>query len=269
MQKAIVFLVLFFGFLSPSFGEKKLTNAELKELKKKICAPRHKAVKKARRFPAMVIKSTKNFAVECCRNGGKWQEGMCYKKQDVRPSVPASVVIKQEQNIILQPAESKLATPPLPVSASKENNEERWWWLGTGVWAMGLWAGEKDFVAGPYGALVFAINHRFRVAGNVGAGFGPWQKDGITNVWLGASGAVRVYSGLFINFGVETVWGGFDGLSVYRRMFAVSAGLEYWFGNRASIGLRFLVGVRDDVRECLIKSGQITGGNIFTTALYF
>jgi hypothetical protein len=274
MQKAIVFAVLFFGFLSLSFGEKQFTPAELK----KACSPKKRATKKIKYFPAMVIRSSRNFAAECCRAGGKWQDGLCYK-QIVEPIVPVReqavmpVVIKQEQNIILQPAESKkvLVSPiaSSAVSPAANNKNEKWWWIGPGIWAMGLWAGEKDFVAGPYGTLIFAINHRFRVAGFIGAGFGPWQKDGITNVWLGGYGAVRAYNGLFINFGVETVWGGFDGLSVYRRMLAVSAGPEYWFNNRASISLRFLVGVRDDVRECLIKSGQITGGNIFTTALYF
>lgn len=282
MQKAIVFGVLFFGFLSPSFGQKKLTPADIKEIRRNLCAPekhvKKHVIKRVMRIRARVRKPRVSSELLCYRRGGKWQDGLCYK-QAVPPSAPvrkqgnSPIMMKQEQNIILQPAESKsvLSSPAYPssVSPSVDNKNEKWWWMGPGIWAMGLWAGEQDFVTGPYGTLIFAINHRFRVAGNVGAGFGPWHKNGITDVLVGGYGAVRAYKGLFIDFGIETVWGGFDGLSVHRRMFAVSAGPEYWFGDRASIGLRFLVGVRDNVTDCELKKGQIAGGNIFTSTLYF
>jgi len=213
-----------------------------------------------------------DFELQCYRRNGEWRDGLCYGKREPAPVTPPPakpVVVKQEQRVTVKNTTLVPPKPNLPLPPPKKAEKGKWWWIGPGVWALGLWAGEKDFVPGIYGSLVFAINQRFRVAGNIGVGYGPWQENGRLDVWVGGTFAVRAYKGLFVNFGVETMWGGFDGLSVHRRMLATSAGPEYWFGDRASISLRFLVGLHDNVSDCQIKSGQVVGGNLFTTTVYF
>lgn len=194
------------------------------------------------------------------------------KRFDLKCYYPV-IVIKQEQSVVVKnvppTAASKPISPPSTLPKKIKKVKAQWWWIGLGAFATGLWAGERDFFPGVHGMLIFAINKRFRVGGNIGVGYGPWQQNGRLDVWFGGTFAVRAYKGLFVNFGAETMWGGFDGLSVHRRMIAASSGPEYWFGERASISLRFLVGVADLVGDCQIKSGQVVGGNIFTISVYF
>lgn len=178
------------------------------------------------------------------------------------PAPPAPITITQEQKVVAPP-QKKDDCPPAKLAVKKK---DRWWWMGPGIFFLGLWAGEKDVTFGPYATLVFAINDRFRVGGGLGLGYSPWRDLGLL---LNAYGAVRAYRSLYLDFGLETLWSEFDGLSVRRRFVAGSIGPEYWFGERASVSLRFLFGVHDIVNNCKDNSGKFSAGNLLTATMYW
>jgi hypothetical protein len=236
---------------------------------------------------------------KCKEAGGEWKDDVCYKtkrrivkrivRRVVRSRIPAMVITSPPPvcNCPTCPACPKVEAKPANISMSQKITftspafltdtaksqlvlsppDEKWWWMGPGVFAAGIWVGKKDFFFGPYGTLVFAINQRFRTAGSVGMSYSV--DTGGLGLWLGGYGAVRAYKGLFVNFGLETFWSEFQSLTVKRRMIALSSGPEYWFNNRASISLRFMFGIADVIENCKELTGYFTVGNLFTATLYF
>ena len=106
------------------------------------------------------------------------------------------------------------------------------------------------------------------MAGLFGAGLGPWQESK-PNLLVGAEGSIRLWNRLFLNAGIETVWGGFQGLTVHRRIYLAGLGPEFWIGERANVSLHFVFGMRDNVYSCSTDLGKFTAGNMLQINLYF
>jgi len=238
-------------------------------------------------------------ANDCKNSGGRWDEkkGYCIKcekkakkvvKKHRKPArrrvkTPASqpvktvivrrsgtpIIIKQEQRQTIE-APSAQTTKP---AGEAPKPSSKWWFAGPGVWILGTYMSPKDFMVGVHGSLVFAPHDRFRLGGNIGIGFGPWEDNGKVNLWIGLLAGIRAYKGLFVDLGLESVWGGFSGLTVFRRMFFFSFGPSYWFGDRGNISLRFILGVRDEVCPICGRPSEVqssfAGGNLLTATLYF
>lgn len=193
----------------------------------------------------------------------------CKECEKCAPCKACETPVTVTQKVTLAPPRFIQPPPPKPVkkTPAAPPPAEKWWWIGPGVFAAGFWAGNKDFIFGPYGSLAFAINQRFRVESHIGMSHSPVMKD--LGLWLGLYGAVRAYKGLFVDFGLETFWSRFQSLTVKRRIIAVSFGPEYWFNDHVSVSLRFLLGVEDMIESCKELSGHFTAGNLLTIGVYF
>lgn len=212
------------------------------------------------------------FELQCYRRGGEWRDGLCYARNApvpvVMPSANSSAVANSRLSVVVRNATTPAATKTANGNGKVKKSDYQWWWIGPGVFVLGTWAGEKDFIVGASGKLVFAVNKRFRVAGLVGAGLGPWQESK-PNILVGAEASIRLWNWFFLNAGLETVWGGFQGLSVHRRIFFAGIGPDFWIGERANISLHFLFGTRDDVTSCSTDLGKLTIGNLLQINIYF
>lgn len=238
------------------------------------------------------VPKPKSPALECRGKGGKWKNGMCFVvKTKIKTQYKMKIETRTQTVIVKEPTIKIINVPAYQPSQSVSVNQEqkliqaasvqsvngvikkkkadyKWWWMGPGIFVLGTWAGEKDFIVGGLGKLVFAVNRRFRVAGLIGAGLGPWQESK-PNLLIGAEGSIRLWRWLFLNAGLETVWGGFRGLSVHRRIIFAGLGPDFWIGERADISLHFVFGTRDDVYSCGTDLGKFTAGNMLQMNLYF
>jgi hypothetical protein len=295
MKKSLIFAIFGFSFSSSAFAEKSwnlnLSDKDKREFCQTVpkspeekCKERggkwddglcvksqvKKVVVRKKRRPPPAPPVIVNAPPPCpsCPACEKCKE--CKKCAPCKPCEAKSSPVTVSQKVTLAPPRF-IESPPLPKpvkrAAPLPPKKEKWWWIGPGVFAAGIWTGEKDFFFGPYGSLAFAINQRFRVEGHIGMSHSPVMKD--LGLWLGVYGAVRAYKGLFVDFGIETFWSRFQSLTVKRRIVAASVGPEYWFNNHVSISLRFLLGVEDTIESCKELSGRFTAGNLLTIAAYF
>jgi len=278
-KTAVVTLVLAFAFMGESFAQQskaKVSDNDSLQLLEKMrsCKEKKGLWDEKGGFCKVCEKKPRPKTGKGTKSPPRRPAGKIYNVSPIKvPSEPLLPPITQYQwqsQSINYPPVSQAEAGATPAAVATE--KPKWFFIGPGVWALGTYMSPHDFMLGPYVALMFAVNYRFRLGANIGVGFGPWEPEdqGKVNLWLGALAGIRAYKGLFIDLGLESVWGGFSGLTTHRRMFFFSVGPEYWFGDRGSISLRFIFGVWDEVCRCVRGTKtDFAGGNIFSATFYF
>jgi len=190
--------------------------------------------------------------------------------REVPKSAPVIVNVTQKQDApaTLRSGMAQKSSQAITAAGFSDGDELKWWNIGTGVYALGLWAGAlKDLFTGHFIALSFGLGDRVRIGGMLGYAFSPFYEP--HNLLVGGHFGIRLIGRLFLLLTLDSLWADFDGGTVRQRIFAGGIGFEYWPKKWASFSLRINVGYRNQIPPCGEEIGFVTAGNSLALGLHF